>query len=83
MLKIYRTLLFRVVLISYAPHIVYETRAKMSLLNNIRSFNFRTDGSVRNKIEYEIKPNYGTCNTCRWAGLSTSRISDFPHNLKL
>ena len=47
-LKIFGTLLFRVVLISYAPHIVYETRVKMSLLNNIRSFNFRTDGSVRN-----------------------------------
>ena len=58
MLKIFRTLLFRVVLISHAPHIVYETRVKMSLLNNIRSFNFRTDGSVR---EYEIKPNYGSC----------------------
>ena len=60
-LKIFRTLLFRVVLISYAPHIVhvYETRVKMSLLNNIRSFNFRTDGRVRNLIEYEIKPNYG------------------------
>ena len=47
-LKIFRTLLFRVVLISYAPHIVYETRVKIPLLNNIRSFNFRTDGSVRN-----------------------------------
>ena len=47
-LKIIHTLLFRVVLISYAPHIVYETRVKITLLNNIRSFNFRTDGSVRN-----------------------------------
>ena len=35
-------------LISYAPHIVYETRVKISLLNNISTFNFRTDGSVRN-----------------------------------
>ena len=47
-LKIFRTLLFRVVLISYAPHIVYETRVKITLLNNIRSFNFRTYGSIRN-----------------------------------
>ena len=47
-LKIFRTLLFRAVLISYAPHIVYETRVKVSLLKNIRAFNFRTDGSVRN-----------------------------------
>ena len=31
-LKIFRTLLFRAVLISYAPHIVYETRVKISLL---------------------------------------------------
>ena len=35
-------------LISYAPHIVYETRVKISLLNNISTFNFRTDGSVPN-----------------------------------
>ena len=47
-LKIFRTLLFRAVLISYAPDIVYETRVKVSLLKNIRAFNFRTDGSVRN-----------------------------------
>ena len=47
-LKIFRTLLFRTVLISYSPHIVYETRVKISLLKNIRTFNFRTDGSVRN-----------------------------------
>ena len=33
---------------SYAPDIVYETRVKVSLLKNIRAFNFRTDGSVRN-----------------------------------
>ena len=26
----------------------YETRVKVSLLKNIRAFNFRTDGSVRN-----------------------------------
>ena len=47
-LKIFRKLLFRAVLISYAPHIIYETRVKVSLLKNIRAFNFRTDGSVRN-----------------------------------
>ena len=47
-LKIFRTLLFRAVLISYAPNIIYETRVKVSLLKNIRAFNFRTDGSVRN-----------------------------------
>ena len=47
-LKIFRTLLFCAVLISYAPDIVYETRVKVSLLKNIRAFNFRTDGSVRN-----------------------------------
>ena len=47
-LKIFRTLLFRAVLISYAPHIIYETRVKVSLLKNILAFNFRTDGSVRN-----------------------------------
>ena len=47
-LKIFRTLLFRAVLISYTPDIVYETRVKVSLLKNIRAFNFRTDGSVRN-----------------------------------
>ena len=46
--KIFRTLLFRAVLIAYAPHIVYETRVKISLSNNIHTFNFRTDGSVRN-----------------------------------
>ena len=63
-LKIFRTLLFRAVLISHAPHIVYETRVKISLLKNIRMFNFRTDGSVRNQIEYEIKPNYGIHNVC-------------------
>ena len=57
--KIFRTLLFRAVLISYAPHIVYETRVKILLLKNICTFNFRTDGSVQNEIEYEIKPNYG------------------------
>ena len=28
-LKIFRTLLFRAVLISYAPHIIYETRVKV------------------------------------------------------
>ena len=33
--------IFRAVLISYVPHIVYETRVKISLLNNIRTFNFR------------------------------------------
>ena len=38
--------LLRTVLISYAPHIVYETRAESSLLKNI--LNFRADGSVRN-----------------------------------
>ena len=27
---------------------IYETRVKVSLLKNIRAFNFRTDGSVRN-----------------------------------
>ena len=47
-LKIFRTLLFRAVLISYAPHIIYETRVKVSLLKNIRAFNIRTDGSVQN-----------------------------------
>ena len=47
-LKIFCTLLFRAVLISYAPHVIYETRVKVSLLKNIRAFNFRTDGSVRN-----------------------------------
>ena len=47
-LKIFRTLLFCTVLILYAPHIVYETRVKISLLKNIRTFNFHTDGSVRN-----------------------------------
>ena len=47
-LKIFRMLLFRVVLISYAPHIAYETRVKILLFNYIRSFNFRTGGSVRN-----------------------------------
>ena len=47
-LKIFRTLLFRAVLISYAPHIVHETRVKVSLLKNIRAFNFRMDGSVQN-----------------------------------
>ena len=47
-LKIFRTLLFRTVLISYAPYIVYETRVKIPLLKNIRTFNFHTDGSVRN-----------------------------------
>ena len=47
-LKIFRTLLFRTVLISYAPHIVYETRVKISFLKNIRMFNVRTDGSVQN-----------------------------------
>ena len=47
-LKIFRTLLFRAVLISYAPDIVHETRVKVSLLKNIRAFNFRTDGSIRN-----------------------------------
>ena len=47
-LKIFRTLLFRAVLISYAPHIIYETRVKVLLLKNIRAFNFRTDGSIRN-----------------------------------
>ena len=46
-LKIFRTLLFRAVLISYAPHIII-TRVKVSLLKNIHAFNFRTDGSVRN-----------------------------------
>ena len=45
-LKIFHTLLFRAVLIWYAPPIVYETRVKISLLKNIRTFNFRTDGSV-------------------------------------
>ena len=54
-LKIFRTLLFCTVLISYAPHIVYETRVKILLLKNIR-----TDRSIQNLIEYEIKPNYGT-----------------------
>ena len=44
----FRTLLFRAVVISYAPDIIYETRVKVSLLKNIRAFNFRTDGSVRN-----------------------------------
>ena len=39
--KIFRTLLFRAVFIAYAPHILYETRVKISLLNN-------KDGSVRN-----------------------------------
>ena len=47
-LKIFRTLLFRTVLISYTPHIVYETCVKISLLKSIRTFNFHTDGSVRN-----------------------------------
>ena len=47
-LEIFRTLLFRTVLISYAPHIVYETRVKILMLKNIHTFNFRTDGSVRN-----------------------------------
>ena len=37
-----------VVLISYAPHIMYETCVKVSLLKNIRAFNFHMDGSVRN-----------------------------------
>ena len=45
-LRIFRTLLFRTVLISYAPHIIYETRVKVSLLKNICTFNFRADGSV-------------------------------------
>ena len=36
------------VLILYVPHSAYETRVKISLLKNIRTFNFRTDGSVRN-----------------------------------
>ena len=64
----YRNLvIFRIENISYviiscsfnfvpAPDIIYETRVKVSLLKNVRAFNFRTDGSVRN---YEIKPNYG------------------------
>ena len=47
-LKIFRMLLFRTVIILYAPHIVYETPVKVSLLKNIRTFHFRTDGSVRN-----------------------------------
>ena len=47
-LKIFHTLLFRAVLISYAPHIIYETGVKVSLLKNIGVFNFRMDGSVRN-----------------------------------
>ena len=34
-LKIFHTLLFRTVLISYAPHIVYETRVKVSLSKKI------------------------------------------------
>ena len=46
-LKGFHTLLFRTVLISYAPHIIYETRVKISLLKNIRTFNFRMDGSIR------------------------------------
>ena len=45
-LKKFRTLLFRAVLISYAPHIIYEARVKVSLLKNICEFNFRMDGSV-------------------------------------
>ena len=47
-LKIFGTLLFRIVLISYASLIVYEARVKISLMKNIRTFNFRTDNSVRN-----------------------------------
>ena len=47
-LKIFCMLLFRAVLISYAPHIVYETRVKISSLKNIRTFNFHTDGSIQN-----------------------------------
>ena len=47
-LKIFHTLLFCAVLISYAPQIVYETRVKISLLRNIRTLNFRMDGSIRN-----------------------------------
>ena len=47
-LKIFRTLSFRAVLILYASHIIYETRVKVSLLKNIRAFNFHTDGSMRN-----------------------------------
>ena len=47
-LKIFHMLLFRAVLISYAPDIIYETRVKVSLLENIRALNFRTDGIIRN-----------------------------------
>ena len=52
-LKIFCTLLFRAVLMSYTPHIIYETRVKVSLLKNIRAFNFRADGSVRNKPKFQ------------------------------
>ena len=41
-------IIIRTVLILYAPHIVYETRVKISLLKNIRTFNFHTDSSIRN-----------------------------------
>ena len=45
-LKIFRMSLFRAVLISYAPDIIFETRVKVSLLKNIRAFSFRTDSTV-------------------------------------
>ena len=57
-LKIICTLLFRAVLISYAPHIVYEMRVKISLLIFVRSIFVRT-AAYKIKIEYEIKSNYG------------------------
>ena len=41
--------IFRAVLISYAPHIIYETRVKVSLLKNILAFNFVQTAA------YEIK----------------------------
>ena len=33
---------------SYTPHIIYETRVKVSLLKSIHAFIFCMDGSVRN-----------------------------------
>ena len=46
-LKIFRTLLFRSFTFVCSPQAyIYKTRVKISLLTNIRTFNFHTDSSV-------------------------------------
>ena len=52
------------VIISYSFNFVrspyrIQNTCEIFIVENIRTFNFHTDGSVQNLIEYEIKPNYG------------------------